>query len=444
MQKVPIHMSLSQTLRRMGVVGAGGAGFPAEVKASSQAEYLLANGAECEPLLHKDFELMRHFAPGIVSGMKRMMQSTGAQQGRFAIKEKNTEAVEAIRPEADKAGIDLTYLGDFYPSGDEYEIVYAATGRLIPAGGIPLQVGCVVNNVETLYNVEQAAAGVPVTRKFVSICGAVRRPVSFWAPVGTSFGDLLDVAGGPATDDFGIFVSGIMMGQLSFDLDAPATKTTCGLIVLPREHNLVRRRGQPIEAMERIGRSACDQCSYCTEFCPRYLLGYDVQPHKVMRSLGFTLAGRDNWNQLAELCCSCGLCTLYACPEDLFPREACDEGKKDLRAKGIKYIQAQPVKVHPMKEYRRVPQSMLRKRLQIEPYDVPTPFVTTGPEPARVRLLLKQHAGKPAAAVVGEGGRVKRGETVARMKDGDLGADIHASIDGKISRITGDFIEIEA
>jgi Na+-translocating ferredoxin:NAD+ oxidoreductase RnfC subunit len=428
----------------MGVVGAGGAGFPTEVKAASQAEFLLANGAECEPLLHKDYEIMRHYAPGIIAGMKRMVEATGAREAHFAIKEKNKEAVEAVKPHAAAAGIGLTYLGDFYPSGDEYEIVYAATGRLIPAGGIPLHVGCVVNNVETLYNVEMAAQGEPVTRKFVSICGAVRKPVSFWAPVGTSFRELLAMAGGPTTEDFGMFVSGIMMGQLSFDLDAPTTKTTCGLIVLPREHQLIQRRGQPMQAMERIGRSACDQCSYCTEFCPRYLLGYDVQPHKVMRSLGFTLAGKDNWNQFAELCCSCGLCTLYACPEDLFPREACDEGKKDMRTAGIKYVQKHEVRVHPMKDYRRVPQSQLRQRLQVEPYNADTPFVASEPQPERVRILLKQHAGKAAAPVVSEGARVKRGETVAKMNPGELGANLHASIGGRVARVTAEHIEIEA
>jgi Na+-translocating ferredoxin:NAD+ oxidoreductase RnfC subunit len=428
----------------MGVVGAGGAGFPAEVKAKSRAEYFLANGAECEPLLHKDFEIMRHFPEPIISGMKRMMAATEAQQGKFGIKEKNKEAVDAILPHAEKAGIGMVYLGDFYPSGDEYEIVYAATGRLIPAGGIPLQVGCVVNNVETLYNVEMAARGEPVTRKFVSISGAVKRPCSFWTPLGAPFGDLLAMAGGATCGEYAFFVSGIMMGTLSFDLDQVVTKTTCGLIVLPKSHTLVERRGRPLAAMEKIGRSACDQCSYCTEFCPRYLLGYDVQPHKVMRSLGFTLAGKDNWNQFGELCCSCGLCTLYACPEDLFPREACDEAKRDMRASNIKYVQQHPVQVHPMKEYRRVPQSMLRKRLQVEPFESHTPYAAKEPNPARVRLLLKQHAGKPAAAAVQEGDRVKRGQAVGRMKEGELGADIHASVDGKVLRVTDEFIEVEA
>ncbi|MBI5281113.1 MAG: SLBB domain-containing protein [Candidatus Solibacter usitatus] len=434
---------LSQKLREMGVVGAGGAGFPAEVKAQSQVEYVLANGAECEPLLHKDFELMKQYPADIVGGMKRMMASTGAKQGRFCIKEKNQEAVAAVIPHAAAAGIELTYLGDFYPSGDEYEIVYAATGRLIPAAGIPLQVGCVVNNVETLYNVERAALGEPVTRKFVSISGAVKRPCSFWAPLGASFADLLAMAGGATADEIGVFVSGLMMGTLTFDLTGVVTKTTCGLIVLPKEHLLVQRKSRPKEAMAQIGKSACDQCSYCTEFCPRYLLGYDVQPHKVMRTLGFTLSGKENWSQWGELCCACGLCTLYACPEDLFPKEACDDAKGNLRAAGIKFTQSKPVRVHPMKEYRRVPQSQLRQRLNVERYECHTPYTSQEPAPGRVRILTKQHTGKPATALVKEGQRVKAGQAVAGMNAGELGATIHASISGKVTRVAPDAIEIE-
>lgn len=436
--------NLSQSLREMGVVGAGGAGFPTEVKAKSQVEYILANGAECEPLLHKDFELMKRYPAEMVSGMTRMIQATSAREGRFCIKEKNKEAVVAVEPHARQAGIEMTFLGDFYPSGDEYEIVYAATGRLIPAAGIPLNVGCVVNNVETLYNVDRAAHGEPVTKKFVSISGAVRKPCSFWAPIGCTFSDLLAVAGGPTVPDIGVFVSGMMMGTLTFDLTGIVTKTTCGLIVLPREHSLVQRKSKPKQAMAQIGKSACDQCSYCTEFCPRYLLGYDVQPHKVMRTLGFTLSGKENWSQSGELCCACGLCTLYACPEDLFPKEACDDAKLTLRAAGMKYVQEKPVRVHPMKEYRRVPQSMLRQRLNVEAYESHTPFIPEEPKPARVRILTKQHAGKPATPVVSEGDRVAAGYPIARMNEGELGADVHASISGRVARVTAEAIEIEA
>ena len=435
--------SLSERLRRMGVVGAGGAGFPSEVKAASRVEYVLANGAECEPLIHKDAELMQHHPAEIVAGMRRMMEATGAQGGKFGIKAKNAEAIEAISKHLD-ASIEPVVLGDFYPSGDEYELVYLATGRLIPAGGIPLAVGCVVNNVETLYNVEVAAQGQPVTDKFLTICGAVKHAVTVRAPVGTSFRDLLPLAGGPTAPDFAIFISGLMMGTLTFDLDDVVTKTTGAIIVLPRDHYLVMRKERPLEAMHRIGKSACDQCSFCTEFCPRYLLGYDVQPHKVMRSLSFTLSGAELWNQSAQLCCNCGLCTLYACPEDLYPKEACDRAKGDLKAAGIKFTQQKPVRVHPMKDGRRVPLTQLRKRLKVEEYERDAPLIGDEVKPRSVRLKLLQHFGQAAVPVVQAGQRVKRGDTVARVPDGALGADIHSSIAGQVAKVAEGYVKIEA
>jgi Na+-translocating ferredoxin:NAD+ oxidoreductase RnfC subunit len=435
---------LSAQLRDCGVVGAGGAGFPTHVKAQSQVEYMIANGAECEPLIHKDAELMKHYPGEILSGMTAMIEATGAKSGKFGLKTKNADSLEALRQKKTDDRIEFVMLGDFYPSGDEYELVYTATGRLIPPAGIPLQVGCVVNNVETLYNVHFAREGRPVTEKFLSVCGAVNEPKSFWAPVGTPFRDLLALAGGAAVSDFGVFVSGLMMGTLTFDLDDVVTKTTGGLIVIPRDHYLMTRKTRSQDEMNRIGKSACDQCSYCTEFCPRYLLGYEVMPHKVMRSLGFTLTGGDIWNQWSELCCSCGLCTLYACPEDLYPKEACDDGKRDRRSAGLKFIQQRPVEVHPMKEYRRVPLAQLRRRLQVEEYERETPFQKVDFRPASVRIKLRQHAGQPAAATVEAGKKVKKGQTIGKVEESKLGASIHASIDGKVRAVTPDFIEIVA
>jgi Na+-translocating ferredoxin:NAD+ oxidoreductase RnfC subunit len=434
--------ALPVRLREMGVVGAGGAGFPAHVKAASRVEYVLANGAECEPLVHKDVEIMKRHPEEIVAGMSVMMEATGAKQGKFGIKEKNSAAVEAVKPYLAGKPIELALLGDFYPSGDEYELVYSATGRLIPPAGIPLQVGCVVNNVETLYNVQQAAEGRPVTRKFVSVSGAVRQPKAFWTPIGTPLSDLIAAAGGATVPDYAAFVSGIMMGSLAEDLDAPVTKTTAGLIVLPRSHYLIERRSRPEKAQLHIGKSACDQCSYCTEFCPRYLLGYDVRPHQVMRSLGFTKTGEQHWNQWGQLCCACGICTLYACPEDLYPKEACDKAKRDFRGAGLEMEQAQPPRVHPMKEFRRIPLAMLRRRLKIEEFESETPFDGVVPEPGRVRVRLLHGAGKPAAAVVTPGNRVSCGQTIARIAEGQLGADVHASIDGSVAAVTDSWIEI--
>ncbi len=117
---------LSEQLHTMGVVGAGGAGFPASVKARSSVEYVLANGADCEPLLHKDLELMKRHAADVVAGLARMAEATGASTAKFGIKTKNKDAVVAVEPHLKMAGMEFTFLGDFYPSGDEYELVYAA------------------------------------------------------------------------------------------------------------------------------------------------------------------------------------------------------------------------------------------------------------------------------------------------------------------------------
>ncbi|MCS7315723.1 MAG: SLBB domain-containing protein [Bryobacterales bacterium] len=435
---------LAEKLREHGVVGAGGAGFPTYVKAQARVECMIANGAECEPLIHKDVELMQTFPEEILAGLQRMARAVEARRVIFAIKEKNTRALEAIRSHARDGNLEIVLLGDFYPSGDEYEVVYLATGRLIPPAGLPLQVGCVVNNVETLYNVHRAEQGHPVTDKFLSVSGAVRRPSAFWAPVGVSLREVIEQAGGATEPDPAVFVSGIMMGQLCFDLEEVVTKTTAGLIVLPRRHPLVVRKSLPVEAQNRIGKSACDQCSYCTEFCPRYLLGYEVMPHKVMRSLGFTASGSRFWNQWGALCCACGLCTLYACPEDLFPKEACDQAKADLRAAGIRFQQQAPVRVHPMKEARRVPQTLLRRRLQVEAYESETPYRDVRWQPERVRILLSQHAGKPAIPTVRVGEAVDRGTVVGRVPEGELGANVHASIRGRVTEVTESYVEIRA
>lgn len=436
-------MNLSEKIFNAGVVGAGGAGFPTHIKAKSNVDLILANGAECEPLLHKDFEIMVNFAEDIVNGMKLMFDSVQAKKGYFGVKSKNIKAIEAVKPLLDDSNIEMSYLGDFYPSGDEYELVYHATKRLIPPKGLPLDVGCVVNNVETFYNVSNAAKDIPVTEKFICVAGAVKNPSSFFVPIGTSFKDIVDFVGGSNETEFGVFVSGIMMGKLSFDLEETVTKTTAGLIILPMEHYLIKRMNRPMQSMNRIGKSACDQCSYCTEFCPRYLLGYDVQPHKVMRSLEFTKSGEKVWNQYADLCCSCGLCSLYACPEDLYPREACDQGKDYLKTNNISFEQTKPLKVHPIKEGRRVPIKQLMKKLNIEKYDAHTPFRADFPVPNKVKIPLKQHVGAPADAYVNVGDSVTKGDLIGVINSDKLGANIHASINGRVSSIENNYIIIE-
>jgi Na+-translocating ferredoxin:NAD+ oxidoreductase RnfC subunit len=428
-------MNIAELIQKAGIVGAGGAGFPAHVKARAAVDTVIANGAECEPLIHKDYEIIVRHAGEVVRGMRLLMDATGAQRGIIGIKEKNKAAVDAVSAAITDARITVHLLGDFYPSGDEYVLVYESTKRLIPPQGIPLDIGIVVSNVETIYNICLASGDTPVTDKFVTVAGAVAHPSSFLAPVGTSLRDLLAHAGGPSVKEFGVFVGGIMMGKLEPSLDQPITKTTAGIIVLPAEHTLVQRKSRTEQSMHRIGKSACDQCSYCTELCPRYLLGYDVQPHKVMRSLGFSMAGEQMWNQYASLCCSCGLCTLYACPESLYPKEACDKSKGEMKAQGVQWSGRTDVEPHPMYEGRRTPLSQLMKRMGVEEYNHPSVFERTPCAPGSVAISLSQHIGAPAEPVVKAGERVTRGQCVGDIPAGKLGARVHASIDGVVTDV---------
>jgi len=426
---------VAERVREAGVVGAGGAGFPTHVKLDAQVDTYIANAAECEPLLCKDQELMKLHAEGMVRGLRLCMEATGAERGVIAIKKKYQTAIEELSLHLG-TDLELYLYESFYPAGDEFIIVYDVTGRLIPPLGLPLQVGCAVNNVETLINVAAAMDGVPVTDTALTVTGAVREPLSAVLPIGVTARDALELAGGATVDDPVLLDGGAMMGKALEDLDAPLTKTSGGFIVLPRDHRLIGRKLQTEDVQVHISRSACDQCSYCTEFCPRYLLGYAIEPHKVMRSVGFDGDRELEWARQGLQCCECSVCDLYACPEDLPPKDMCVRSKRLWRETGQR---PEPLpgrgRVHPMRDGRRIPVSRLTQRLGLTRYDVHAPMTARRLEPSQVRIKLSQHIGAPSVPVVGQGDAVRRGQLIAAIPEGKLGANIHASIDGRVSRI---------
>jgi Na+-translocating ferredoxin:NAD+ oxidoreductase RnfC subunit len=155
-----------------------------------------------------------------------------------------------------------------------------------------------------------------------------------------------------------------------------------------------------------------------------------------MRSLAFTATGKDHWNQWATLCCSCGLCTLFACPEALFPKEACDDSKAEMRAAGIKWTGPATVKPHTMREGRRVPIKTLMKRLHLQSYDHPAPLRSDPLAPHRVILRLKQGSGPAAQARIKVGDRVAGGQVVAEPSPQVMGALLHAPFDARVESAT--------
>lgn len=436
---------LIDRVKEAGVVGAGGAGFPTHLKYNTQAEIFLANGAECEPLLYKDKELMRVYAEEVKKGMELAAEAVGASRLVFGIKAKNKDVIGQLKRLFGGTRIEIFEMGDYYPAGDEYVLVYEATGRLIPYGGYPVNIGCVVSNVETLLNVALADLNVPVTETFLTITGAVKRPVTVKVPVGTQVKDLLEYAGGPLQPGpLAALAGGAMMGSLLTDFNQPVTKTSAGFIFLPLDHILIRRRNQTIPEIKRIGQSACDQCTYCTEFCPRYLLGYEIQPHKVMRSLGFAGERDDFWGKFAVNCCECNLCSLYACPEDLDPKQACVRSKTNIKLKNIKYVAPErELAAHPMQRHRKISIARLTRKLGLVPYDRKAEFVDDGFAPSKVIIPLSQHLGQPAEPMVAVGDRVTVGQKIGAVPDGKMGAHVHASINGVVTQVEKN-ITIEA
>jgi Na+-translocating ferredoxin:NAD+ oxidoreductase RnfC subunit len=205
----------------------------------------------------------------------------------------------------------------------------------------------------------------------------------------------------------------------------------------------MRRKLTPPRAQAVIGKSACDQCRYCTEFCPRDLLGYAVEPHQVMRSLAFTATGETAWNQWAALCCSCGLCTLYACPEELFPKEACDDAKAALRREGLKWTGPTEVQVHPLHEGRRVPIKSLVRKLDLSSYDLPAPWIESDLRPPRLVIRLKQNAGAANLPLVRPGDQVRAGQPLGEVPPNALGAPIHAPLEGRVAEVNETAIVLE-
>jgi Na+-translocating ferredoxin:NAD+ oxidoreductase RnfC subunit len=440
------RVDLLQRIRDAGVVGAGGAGFPTYKKLDASVEHIIVNGAECEPLLAKDRETMLHASDDLLAGIGLMQELTGARQVTLAVKQKNQDVLEVLGPALAQRGYQSFIYPDVYPAGDEYVLVYEITGRLIPAGGIPLQVGCITDNVETIVNVARAERGQPVTEKCITVCGAVRQPVTTAVPVGLSLGECLELAGGATVDRPVVLTGGLMMGGGTTDLSQPVTKTMGGVIALPHDHYLVRRKMAPRATYTRVGHGQCDQCSLCTELCPRYLLGYPIQPHLVMRTLLMTGEAKDRTSFWAQACCECNICSLIACPEQLDPKNICVDAKAQLRSQSKSptpdQLQAACTAPHPARRGREIPIATLYQRLGLKPYDRQAPLAHPEIRPRQVTLRLDSHIGQPARPCVQVGDAVTKGATLATVPPDKLGVPVHASVDGRVDRVTDHEIQI--
>ncbi|MDO5713157.1 MAG: 4Fe-4S dicluster domain-containing protein [Tissierellia bacterium] len=438
-------MDLVQKIYQGGVVGAGGAGFPTHVKYKTKANSLLINAAECEPLLYTDQYEMEYFPEEIIRGIELGRSALEASNVKIAIKEKHERSIKALEKaiESLQVDMDIVKMESYYPAGDEHSVIYECLKTPLAPAALPLTLDAVVSNVTTMRNIYLASQDIPVTDKKITVTGEVEKPIVIDVPIGTTIEECLSLAGKTTVNPFAILIGGPMMGKMIFDKDISTTyvtKTTGGLIVLPMDHPLIARRRQTLKQIQNQTASACIQCDFCTELCPRYLKGHPLHPHEVMKAFGFGDMTHPKLPQ-ASLCCECGICELYSCPMGLSPRIVNAEVKKIMRKEGITK-NFTPLPVHPMEEVRKLPTDVLMKKIQIEQYDQHEPLPLKEYTSNKVRLLLSQHIGKPASPIVKIGDRVKRGQEIGHVEETDMGALIHASIDGTVTKITNEFIEI--
>ena len=434
-------------VRAAGVVGAGGAGFPTHVKLQFEAEQVLANGASCEPLLNSDPFLVEAFAADVLDGLRTVMDVSNAGIGTVCIKSKHHGAVAAIQDRltsTENRRIQLAELEDFYPAGDEFILVNEVLGKIVPEGGIPLNVLAVVCNVESLFNVSRAMKDKPVTDRYLTVCGEVEQPMICRAPIGTPAEEIIQKAGGPTNGNAAVVMGGPMMGRILDTTAEPVVKTTSGIIVLPQHHNVVRDKRKDLERMRFIAKSACTQCQRCTDLCPRNMIGHSLEPHKIMRHLAYNPGMVGEVLEDALICSECGVCEKFACPMMLSPREINAAIKRKLMSEGVKRESRREVySASPFKDTRKVPISRLLERLDVKKYNTHPQFSDISIQPDRVVIPLQQHIGRPCEAAVQVGSTVKKGELIGEIPEGALGARVHASIDGRVTSIDQGQIVIE-
>ena len=259
-------MNLIDVIKNAGVVGAGGAGFPTHLKLNAKADWFIVNAAECEPLIETDKYLCRVYADKIIAAAEIVAGHLGAKHIVIVTKQSYAAEITALRAAINKADsrTELFLSGVFYPAGDEQIIVQMVTGKSVPERGIPLAVGAVVDNVGTLCAIYDAVVeGVSVHTKYLSVVGAVERPMLMHAPIGTPLMECIEKAH-PYNKDFAVILGGPMMGRMLADKDeirrATVTKTLGNLLVLPKDHYLVTRSKRSIERIRMQTRSACIQC----------------------------------------------------------------------------------------------------------------------------------------------------------------------------------------
>jgi len=298
----PDAEKIKEIVHDAGIVGMGGATFPTHVKLSpppeKKVDLLVINGAECEPFLTADHRLMLEQAEGILDGAALFAKVIGVSRVVVAIEKNKPDAIETMRrAAASREGFSVEAMDVIYPQGAEKQLIFALTRRRVPAGGLPMDVGVLVQNVGTCFAAHEAVRrSIPLIRRVVTVTGAgVREPKNVLARIGTTFEDLIAFCGGLEDDAAKCINGGPMMGVAQYSLEAAVTKGTSGVVLLRRD-----QVGQFVS-------DPCIRCARCVEACPMRLNPSMLSI--LAERMRFEEAGAYNVMD----CIECGCCA-YVCP----------------------------------------------------------------------------------------------------------------------------------
>jgi len=296
---------ITDKINEMGVVGLGGATFPSFVKLmvpdGKKVDYLIINGVECEPYLTSDHRLMLERGEEMLIGVSILMKGLNTNKALIGIEDNKKDAIEDLKRLAQKfKGIEVHPLKVQYPQGGEKQLIQALTGREVPSGKLPLEVGCVVNNVGTALAIYEAVQkNKPLFERVVTVTGkSVKKPSNFLARIGTPIKELIEAAQGLPEDTGKIINGGPMMGKALLNTDVPVVKGTSGILIMPEKES------------KRNEASNCIRCAKCVEACPMGL-----EPVLLSKTSKLELFEKVEAERVMD-CIECGSCS-YTCPANI-------------------------------------------------------------------------------------------------------------------------------